>query len=113
MPSGGAAATGSFAAAPASAKRSPRWTTLPVTVASGLSVTVARAAPAERASETAKRAAKNLVIAALLDLAEGRHHLVGGLDDLRVHLIGALRRDEIGDLRDDVDRSEEHTSELQ
>ena len=30
-------------------------------------------------------------------------HLVGGLDHLGVHLIGALRRDQVGDLGDRID----------
>ena len=30
-------------------------------------------------------------------------HLVGGLDDLRIHFIGALRADQVGDLRHRVD----------
>jgi hypothetical protein len=36
-------------------------------------------------------------------LARRAQHLVGARDDARVHLIGALGRDEVGDLGDRVD----------
>jgi len=33
----------------------------------------------------------------------GLHHLIGGADDLGVHLIGALRGDQVGDFRNHLD----------
>src|SRR6185295_18114173 len=36
-------------------------------------------------------------------LGDGGEHVIGGLDDLRVHLIGALRRDELGNLLHRID----------
>src|SRR3546814_15593703 len=44
------------------------------------------------------------LIAVLLSQAgDGAEHFVGGLDHLRVHLVGTLRGDQIGDLADRVD----------
>src|SRR5690348_14669221 len=108
LPGGGAGATTSLALAPASPKRSPRRMTGPVTVALGRSVAALAGETAPTSAVRARRMTNRIMRGFLarpasLHLAQRRHHLVGGLDHFRIHLIGALRRDEVGDLRDDVD----------
>src|SRR5579862_3349485 len=103
VPRAGAGAIGSPALAPASVKRSPRWMVSPVTVTLGSSAASAWPMRGASRSSTASNDGTRLLMMRLLDLIEGRHHLIGGLDDLRIHLVSALCRDEVGDLRDDVD----------
>src|SRR5690606_13358177 len=60
------------------------------------------AGPARRRASAYRkdRISRAMVLAYLRERAE---HLVGALDDLRVHLVGPLGGDQVGDLRDDVD----------
>src|SRR5690349_16998109 len=109
-PGGGAGATTSLARSPASAKRSPSRITVPATLLVGRSAGAASAPPQARQTDASTSKERSewiialcLMPPALLDLVERGQHLVGSLDHLRVHLIGALRRDEVGDLRHDVD----------
>src|SRR6186713_3069376 len=98
--------------------RSPTRTTSEVTVMLARNVGVAMpssAACAGRASasrmEIEARVVRIIVIASVIasvlasaEQRRGRlHHLVGGADDLGIHLVGTLRGDQVAHLRDDVD----------
>src|ERR1700693_1286079 len=101
VPGGGAGATVSSAWLPVSSKRSPRRSTGPLAVTAGRKVCAIAGAAAASAPDSTRDAAIRLM--ASVDLSQGCFHVVRGLDHLRVHLVGALRRDEIGDLGDDID----------
>src|SRR5262245_44424913 len=94
-------ATGTPAAAPAPLKMSPRVTTPSASKALAFSVT----GVAARAGEAAARAARNTsaFIGLRLQLVGGGEHVVGGGDDLGVHLVGALGDDQGRDFGDRVD----------
>src|SRR3979490_226709 len=66
----------------------------------------ASAGAAETASRTVARRSERMIIINS-PLAEqrggGLQHLVGGGDDFCVHLVSALRRDQVGNLGDDLD----------
>src|SRR5579864_3472075 len=102
MPGGGDCVSTSLALSPASVKRSPTWTSGPATVTLVLSVDSARLGAAMAKAAANNKATRNFMIP-LLDLVERRHHLVGSLDHLRVHFVGSLRRDQIGNLGNDID----------
>src|SRR5258705_9655013 len=52
----------------------------------------------------ARRSERMVIISPLAEQrGGGLQHLVGGADHLGVHLIGALRRDQVGNLGDDLD----------
>src|SRR6266702_3208837 len=90
--------------------RSPTRTTSEVTVTLARSVGVAMpssAACAGSASASRAEIVASVVRIIVITSAEQRrgrlHHLVGGAYHLGVHLVGALRRDQVAHLRDDVD----------
>src|SRR5579863_4033792 len=102
MPGGGDCVNTSPAWSPASVNRSPRRTNGPATVTLVLSVDSARLGVAMAKAAANNKATRTFMIP-LLDLVEGRHHLVGGLDHLRVHFVGSLCRNQIGNLGDHID----------
>src|SRR3972149_10081979 len=103
-PNFGAAATAMFALSPASSKISPTRTISSFTVTELRNTGAAWAAVARAPARPKTKPIRTLRVIRqfLLDLRRALEHLVGGLDHLRIHLIGALGADEIGDLLDNV-----------
>src|ERR1043166_121830 len=113
------------AAAPAPSMRSPIRTRSPDTTAWRLSFGIGEAAgstgwaaaSAPSASKAAISATRRTIHSSRVHVVVRLQHLIRGRDDLRIHLIGALRGDQVGhfDHRVDVrlleiallDRSEE------
>src|SRR5262245_2987123 len=90
--------------------RSPTRTTSEVTLMLARSVggaMVSSAASAGAASASRLVRVAMVLRISVIPLPEQRggrlHHLVGGADHLGVHLIGALRCDQVAHLRDDID----------
>src|SRR3981189_2966525 len=99
----------------------PSWSiTSPIRTRSLVTVTLARSTGAAMtssrvcasagAAETASRAVarrreRTIIMSSPLaeHLGGGLQHLVGGGDDFCVHLVGALRCDQVGDFGDDLD----------
>src|SRR6201991_747690 len=90
--------------------RSPTRTTSEVTVTLARSVGAAMASSAACAGRASTRSVEivaivvRIIVITSAEQRRGRlHHLVGGADDLGVHLVGALGGDQVAHLRDDVD----------
>src|SRR5262245_28156921 len=105
----GARKTAISAAAPAPSKRSPMRTSSLEMVTSGLSFATvppadwARATPTESVSQAAMIARRRIGLSSGVHVVVGLQHLVGRLDHLGVHLVGALRGDQAGHLEHGVD----------
>ena len=106
-PRSGARKTATFAAAPAFSTRSPIRTTSAVTVTSSLSSRrggpATAALPPSAGEQRERDDDADHGRSSAHQVGGRRQHLVGGGDDLGVHLVGALRGDQVGDFVDRLD----------